>query len=101
MTPYAILLVKDTDPDEVIRNTYWVFAKQHHPDVPGNVPVEWTKYTDAYTLIKTKEAREALAKKQGLLSGFCDACKGTGVQGTRMFKGKIKVCTACNGEGRK
>lgn len=99
MTPYAILLVKPTDSDEVIRKTYHVFARQTHPDKHVQDP-EWYVYTTAYTAIKTADAREAWERQQAMLSGRCADCEGAGVRGTRMFKGKIRLCTTCKGMGR-
>lgn len=100
MTPYAVLLVKPTDSDEVIRKTYWEQAKLHHPDKPLSNPTLWSLFTNAYTAIKTKDARDALARKQDLLARLCATCDGSGVGGTRMFKGRIRVCDVCKGEGR-
>lgn len=100
MTPYAILLVKPNDPDEFIRKTYHVFARESHPDFHPLKAIEWKRYTDAYTAIKTQEARDTLALKTSMLAGVCEDCNGSGVKGTRMFKGKIRYCETCKGEGR-
>lgn len=102
MTPYAVLLVKPTDSDEVIRRVYHDVARLEHPDVvEGGEPSEaWYTAATAYTLIKTEDARQAWATRQASLSGLCGQCNGCGVQGTRMFKGKIRVCDTCKGEGR-
>jgi DnaJ-class molecular chaperone len=101
MTPYAVLLVKPTDSDEVIRKTYHRIAERNHPDANGGVAgALWHAATAAYTTVKTEEKREAWAHKQALLSGLCTECEGYGVRGTRMFKGKIRVCAECKGEGR-
>lgn len=103
MTPYAFLLVKPTDSDEVIRKAYHRVAQENHPDraggdgKPGSL---WFTSTAAYTAIKTEEVRSVWMQKQELLSGFCDDCSGSGVQGTRLFKGRIKVCEVCKGKGR-
>lgn len=99
MTPFATLLVKPTDDDDVIRKAYHAIARRTHPDT--NEPsTEWYTATAAYTAIKTAKARETWAKRQELLAGECDGCKGFGVKGTRMFKGKIRLCDICRGEGR-
>ncbi len=101
MTPYAILLVKPTDGDEVIRKAYHAIAEEEHPDKTGRAVTErWYVATNAYTVIKTAAKRENWALAQRLLSGVCGQCGGTGVVGTRMFKGKIRVCGVCKGVGR-
>jgi DnaJ-class molecular chaperone len=100
-TPYAFLLVKPSDPDEAIRKAYWVVAQVHHPDRNGGVAGElWAPATAAYDAIKTDEARARWAAKQHLLAGTCTVCGGCGVVGTRMFKGKIRLCAECGGNGR-
>jgi DnaJ-class molecular chaperone len=50
--------------------------------------------------VKTAAAREAWARRQSALSGACAICNGSGVLGTRMFKGKIRACDSCSGMGR-
>lgn len=103
MTPYAVLLVKPTDPDDVIRRAYHVLARLSHPDTVGTGPAAreaWARATDAYNQVKTQDLRDALQKRSALLSGECARCKGAGVTGTRMFKGQIKPCEECKGEGR-
>jgi DnaJ-class molecular chaperone len=100
MTPYAILLCKSTDSDDTIRAAYHVFARATHADFHKHKREEWERYTGAYTTIKTLEAREAWEARRVKMSGLCGTCHGSGVTGTRMFKGVIKVCTVCSGEGR-
>ena len=103
MTPYAILLVKPSDSDEVIRKTYYVLARDSHPDVVGTGSVaraKWELATEAYNAIKTEELRTVWTHHAALLAGLCAKCAGAGTVGTRMFKGKIRVCEACCGEGR-
>ncbi len=100
MTPYAILLVKPTDSDEIIRKTYHVFARQTHSDLNDGKREDWEKFTAAYTAIKTAEQRVAWATKRGMLAGLCVTCEGSGVRGTRLFKGKVRLCEECKGEGR-
>lgn len=102
MTPYAVLLVKPTDSDEVVRKTYHVLARASHPDrqMTQLPPAGWYVATAAYTSIKTLQARTTWMDKQRLLSELCNDCDGIGVKGTRMFKGKIKLCATCKGEGR-
>lgn len=101
MTPYAILLVKPTDSDELIRKTYWKKAEKLHPDRnEGFASPTWYTVTAAYVAIKTADARNKWAEQQEMLAGQCDTCDGIGVKGTRMFKGKIRLCEDCKGEGR-
>lgn len=102
MTPYATLLVKPTDGDETIRKAYHVLAKQNHPDGAGwsgEPNAAWYATTAAYTAIKTFEARAAWKRQSDLLAGQCASCAGVGVLGTRMFKGKLRICMTCKGEG--
>ena len=102
MTPYAVLLVKPGDTDEVIRKTYHELAKACHPDVHYDDAAKerWFDATAAYGAVKTAALRAEWAKKQKLMAGLCDVCKGVGVVGTRMFKGRVHICAACNGYGR-
>ena len=101
MTPYALLLVKPNDPDEVIRKAYHAQAETQHPDANGGTPgPQWYTATAAYNAIKTETLRQAWARRQGALAGLCATCEGSGVVGTRMFKGKIRLCNGCQGEGR-
>lgn len=100
-TPYAVLLVRPGDPDEVIRRAYHEIARREHPDAVAAKPSDsWFAATEAYSAIKTAEKRAAWEAGARLLSGGCAACKGCGVKGTRMFKGVIRVCEGCGGEGR-
>lgn len=103
MTPYAVLLAKPTDTDETIRKLYHAIAREAHPDSagPDMKPSDlWFAATEAYTAIKTEDRRARWEEQQALLSGRCTECEGSGVRGTRMFKGKIKLCGACKGGGR-
>lgn len=100
LTPYAVLLVKPTDDDRTIRAAYHEIAKESHPDRVVEARAVWELATQAYTAVKTQAAREAWAKTQALLSGACNACEGSGVTGTRLFKGKVRLCEVCRGEGR-
>lgn len=100
MTPYAVLLVKPNDTDELIRKSYHVLAEQHHPDANHGEPgSRWYEVSAAYNAIKTPALREAQERGMVLLANFCLPCKGSGVQGTRMFRGKITVCSICKGAG--
>lgn len=101
MTPYAILTCKPTDPDEVVRRAYHKLAEVNHPDRNGGkAATEWFTATGAYNAVKTALLRSEWAHRQELLAGLCDRCAGSGVIGTRMFKGKIRLCEECKGEGR-
>jgi DnaJ-class molecular chaperone len=100
VTPYAVLLAKPTDSDDAIRKLYHAIARTEHPDGSQTQPSElWYSATAAYTAIKTAEKRAEVGRRQDLLAGRCAACEGTGVKGTRMFKGKIRFCSDCKGEG--
>lgn len=102
MTPYAILLVKPTDDDATIRKAYHVIARKEHPDGAGwrgEPSAAWYTVTAAYTAIKTLDARTTWERKQNLLAGECASCSGFGVLGTRMFKGRIRICKTCDGKG--
>jgi DnaJ-class molecular chaperone len=100
MTPYATLLVKPTDDDKTIRKTYHRLVEDHHPDRNAGVPgPRWETLTRAYNAIKTLEARERWEEAQKMLAARCSRCSGSGVGGTRMFKGRIRVCDICEGSG--
>lgn len=102
MTPYAILTVKPADADETIRKAYHAIAREEHPDKTGLAVTErWQAATTAYAAVKTAAKREDWLKRQSLLSGFCADCAGSGVRGSRMFKGRVKLCAACEGAGRR
>jgi len=108
MTPYAVLLVKPTDTEDIIRAAYHALARESHPDKFRNTTsyeaaqaeLLWTAATTAYTLVKTESARAKWAAQQYLLSGMCATCSGYGVTGTRLAGRKIRVCASCSGEGR-
>lgn len=108
MTPYCILLAKPNDSDEIIRKLYHGLARYCHPDARRGMPeasqeklnFQWHRITEAYSAIKTDALRAQWAASQFLLSGQCGKCAGSGVVGTRMFKGKITECKDCKGEGR-
>jgi DnaJ-class molecular chaperone len=100
MTPYAVLLAKPADSDDTIRKLYYAIANEEHPDRTGVAVTErWHAATEAYAAVKTEERRTAWLKQQRLLAKRCTSCDGFGVQGTRMFKGKIRLCDACDGNG--
>jgi DnaJ-class molecular chaperone len=100
MTPYAVLLVKPSDTDETVRRAYHAVARETHPDGTASAPTErWYEATLAYTAIKTADGRAAWERRQVLLANRCTKCAGAGTVGTRMFKGRIKVCEVCGGEG--
>ncbi len=102
-TPYAVLLAKPTDSDETVRKLYHRIAEANHPDrstkrgAPGPL---WFDATEAYTAIKTREKRYEWRKHHETLSGLCQDCEGYGVRGARLFKGTVRPCPACGGEGR-
>lgn len=103
MTPYAVLLVRPTDTDAVVRKVYHALARANHPDrdgangVPGPL---WTAVTEAYKHTATQERRDAWWREVSLLSAGCAACGGFGVRGSRVGGARIKACDACGGEGR-
>jgi DnaJ-class molecular chaperone len=107
-TPYVVLLAKPNDSDETIRRLYHAIVRYCHPDAQRGLSeyakVElterWHTVTVAYNTVKTDSLRSAWAATQFLLSGQCGKCAGSGVVGTRMFKGKIRVCEECGGNGR-
>jgi DnaJ-class molecular chaperone len=103
MTPYAVLMVRPMDSDQTIRQQFHALAVHEHPDRPGAAGVpgpNWYTISGAYALIKTDLLRSAWSKHQSVLSGLCAGCSGSGVKGTRTAGRKIRVCEACNGEGR-
>lgn len=102
LTPYATLLVKPTDTDDVIRHEYHALARKQHPDLrndkePGP---RWQEVNEAYPLVETVSRRTAWAKAHAMKSGGCTKCVGSGVVGSRVAGGKIKVCVTCKGVGR-
>ena len=106
MTPYALLLVKPTDEDAVIRHRFHILAKSEHPDRPGadGVPgTMWYVLKAAYEAVETQERRDNWARRQAHLSGLCTACRGCGVTwrrvGVAARQGPV-VCASCAGAGR-
>jgi hypothetical protein len=108
MTPYAVLLARPVDGDEVVRKLYHGIARCCHPDTrrgmsqaaQADLTARWHTATEAYTAIKTYDRRDTWAREQALLSGGCEACGGCGVRGSRVGKGSVRLCEACGGEGR-
>jgi DnaJ-class molecular chaperone len=103
MTPYAVLLVKPTDDDAVIRARFHELIRPEHPDLGGasGKPGEnWSALTEAYGLVKTSSARQSWERKVRTLAGLCTSCQGFGVRGSRIGGGRITICPACQGEGR-
>ena len=103
MTPYAELLVRPSDSDEVIRKRFHVLSRTEHPDRDGaqGEPVpRWYALAAAYGAVKTLSMRTAWATNQLRLSGLCAVCQGSGVTGSRVGRAVPKVCAACGGEGR-
>jgi hypothetical protein len=109
LTPYAVLKVKPTDTDDTIRAFYHIIARRTHPDAITYLPStdedalnkeEWHAATAAYSAIKTEDKRAAWERERRLLSGRCVPCQGVGTQGTRRFKGTIRLCACCGGTGR-
>jgi DnaJ-class molecular chaperone len=103
MTPYATLLLRPSDSDDTVRARFHALSKHEHPDRPGagGVPgTFWYVLTDAYASVKTAELRAGWERAQRSLSGLCPECDGFGVQGSRVAGGKIRVCDACEGQGR-
>ncbi len=103
MTPYAVLLVKPSDGDELIRKAYHAVARMEHPDreVGQKMASElWYEATAAYAAIKTFELRRSWSRQQSLHAKLCAQCEGFGVVGTRLFKSSVRVCASCAGNGR-
>jgi DnaJ-class molecular chaperone len=101
MTPYAVLLVRPSDGDSVIRAVFHELSKEQHPDKTDGVPgPRWYAVVDAYMAVRDEARREEWKAAQRMLSGFCKACNGYGVQGSRVLGRKIRPCEACGGEGR-
>ena len=96
LTPYAVLSAAPSATDDDIRTRYYSRVRKHHPDlrtdhVPGP---EWDALTTAYKAIHNQTERERWMAGRRLLSGFCKACKGYGVN----FR--AGHCAACAGQGR-
>ena len=103
MTPYAVLLVRAVDSDELIRKRFHVLARTQHPDrdgAAGHPGLDWFRISRAYSLIRTTGLRATWAREQKMLSGWCTACQGTGVTGSRVGGCKVRLCASCGGEGR-
>jgi len=104
VTPYAILLVRPLDTDATIRARFHLLSKDQHPDRwnAGGVPgPNWYVLVGAYAAIKIQALRDVWISRQRGLSGLCKSCDGTGVVGSRVGGSKIRLCTACDGEGRR
>ena len=104
MTPYAEILVRPSDSDEVIRKRFHVLSRLEHPDrdgAQGQPGPRWYALAAAYGAVKTLGMRTTWAASRARLSGLCAACSGFGVTGSRIGKALPKVCAACSGEGRR
>lgn len=101
MTPYAILKVKYTDADDVIRRAYYALIRTEHPDSGTGEPTElWYMATEAYNTVKLAVLRIGWEAKLHIQARICEKCRGYGVTGSRVGGIGIKVCAACKGEGR-
>lgn len=106
ITPYAVLLCRPNDSDDVIRKAFHAEAQITHPDLlsvpdPENREARWQAALAAYNAIKTQQARDAFETSLRLLANLCFDCGGFGVAGTRLAGRRIRVCDACKGEGRR
>lgn len=103
MTPYAILLVRSGDGDDVISRRFQSLSKSQHPDRPGaggEPGPEWYAIANAYTVIRYADARLKWKEAMRMLSGLCSDCKGYGTVGSRVLGSKVRVCGSCQGVGR-
>ena len=106
MTPYAELLVRPADSDDVIRARFHELARRCHPDVVltrhgtdwRRLAAEWARCSGAYALVKTQALRDAWERSEALIAGRCRACRGVGITGGALKK--ATVCAGCRGEGR-
>jgi DnaJ-class molecular chaperone len=104
VTPYAVLLVKPTDDDDMIRKRFHELARSQHPDRDGAAGVPgplWQTLIDAYGQVKTAQLRAAWHQAQVHLARLCLTCEGLGVTWRRVGKDRAAtICGKCNGEGR-
>lgn len=103
-TPYAVLLVRPSDSDAVVRERYYEMAELYHPDKehPGDAEAsgEWHEINTAYQAIKTAHLRGQLGVTITKQSRLCGVCHGTGVTGMRLGKQTVMECLSCEGKGR-
>jgi DnaJ-class molecular chaperone len=103
MTPYAELLVRPSDGDDVIRRRFHVLSRTEHPDrngAGGRPGPRWYALAAAYAAIKTAGARAAWEKAHAGWAGQCRTCSGSGVTGSPAAGG-VRLCQVCAGGGRK
>lgn len=102
MTPYAELMVRPTDTDEMIRARFHVLSRACHPDLVDSPQARatWFRIAGAYSAVKTAVKRATYDKGMQVLARRCRTCNGSGVQGSRSAGSKIRVCVSCAGEGR-
>jgi len=104
LTPWAELLVRPEDPDEVIRRAYHAVARREHSDATadGTPGPRWHAVTAAYCALKTEALRSRWLAARAGLARLCTACGGLGVTWRRVGKDKAaKVCMGCQGAGRR
>lgn len=104
MTPYAVMCIKPSDDDQVIRKRFHELSKSQHPDRDGagGVPgPQWQALVDAYGQVKTVGHRTAWHQAQVHLARLCSTCEGLGVIWRRVGRDRSPIiCEKCNGEGR-
>ncbi len=106
MTPYATLIVRPADADEVIRARFHQLARRCHPDAVLTrrgtnflkLTEDWVRYSGAYGLIKTAALRQEWERRESIRAERCKQCAGNGVTGGPLSG--VKVCERCKGEGR-
>jgi DnaJ-class molecular chaperone len=106
MTPWAVLQVRPTARQADIRHAYYKLARNAHPDVAAQQRQgNWEAISTAYSQVKTPELRASWeAHRSGLAktSHCCATCKGWGVAWSKLGRAAtVKVCTTCQGKGRK
>jgi hypothetical protein len=103
LTPWAELLVRPVDGDDVVRRAWHAIARVEHADAtadrrPGP---RWQAAKAAYEAVEDEAARMRWAAALAHQAGLCAVCVGFGVTWRRVGKDRgAKVCAACGGEGK-
>ncbi len=101
INPFQILGVHQKSTNEEIRAAYIKIATKTHPDKKKGKEKLFEEATLAYTVLKTKQARQQWNDLAPIYGNMCQACRGAGV--TSKSKGfterEYSACSVCFGAG--
>ena len=101
---YITLGVCKGDAETEIKKAYLKLAKENHPDLHANDPAKAAIMADAniaWNVLGSLALRNAYNKRQAVVYGTCEPCKGNGfTYKQRGFNGRVlSKCPVCKGSG--